>query len=274
MRSCQIARMGLLLWLMAWQSALSAQEPELQASLYAGGGVAFQQSFVKGLDRVISGKPLLFLMADVEYNGFFLESTDRRRGYGFSRDTIGYRLWQDDSSSVALIGSNVNGTIAEKNTLFLDTVTVPELAGIKTRSADFMLALRWQKVQQQHYFSVDAGKDIDYHFGYQGRAFYSYRQTLRNWDLYYNLGILYSSQQAVDYYFGIRPEEVTVERPLYRAGAGYQLQLGVAAVYPLSESLLFESGASLIVFSRAYRDSPLTEGATDKVGYLGVRYVF
>lgn len=265
---------GLLVLLASLLCPAYAEESELQASLYAGGGVAFQQSFVKGLDRVISGKPLLFLMADVEYKGFFLESTDRRRGYGFSRDTIGYRLWQDDSSSIALIGSNVNGTIAEKNTVFFDNVTVPELAGINTRTADFMLALRWQKLHKQHYFSVDAGKDIDYHYGYQGRAFYSYRQTLRNWDLYYNLGILYSSQQAVDYYFGIRPEEVTAGRPLYRAGAGYQLQLGLAAVYPLSEHLLFESGASVILFSRSYRDSPLTEGATDKIGYLGVRYVF
>jgi len=254
--------------------AVLAAENTLQASLYAGGGLVLQHAFVKGQGQVVNGKPLLFLLADVEYKDFFLESSDRRRGFGFSRDTLGYRLWQGEYDSLALIGSNVNGSIAAEHERFFDKVTIPELAGIQTREADFMFGLRWQRVVEQHYFSIDGGKDIDSHYGYQARAFYSYRQTLRNWDLYYNFGVLFSTAKVVDYYFGVRPAEVNHHRPLYKAGSGYQLQAGLAAVYPLSEHWLFESGISVVGFSRTYRDSPLTRGATDQIAYVGGRYVF
>lgn len=261
---------GLLL--LSSSSVLRAEQ--FQLSFSAGGGAALQRSLVRGLDKTVNGKPLLYLVADAQYRGFFLENSDKRRGYGFGQSTVGYRLWQDEDSSLALIGSNVNGMIAAEMATMWGTIKVPELSGIKQRGADFMLGLRWQQQRGEHYWSFDFGRDIDYHHGDQARFFYSYRQILRNWDLYYNLGLQLADRQVLNYYFGVSGDEVSSSRPLYQPGAGMQLQVGLAAVYPLSQQWLFESGVAVLLFSDAYSQSPLVQGQTDQTAYLGVRYVF
>jgi len=256
-------------------SAASASEyDQLQLSFYAGGGIGFQHSLVAGLDKSVNAKPMAYLIADVEYRGFFMESIDKRRGYGFGQGTIGYRFWQQGEASLSIIGSNVNGLIDEEVPTVLGTVKIPELTGITARYADFMVGLRWQQLVGNHYYSVDAGKDIDYHYGYQARAYYSYRQILRNWDLYYNVGLQYAPPKVLNYYYGVKAEEATPNRAVYQAGSGWQLQTGLAAVYPLTQQWLFETGLTLVFFSKAYTDSPLVQSNTEQSAFVGVRYVF
>lgn len=77
-----------------------------------------------------------------------------------------------------------------------------------------------------------------------------------------------------DYYYGVRPEEATPERPAYRAGSGFGGELGVQAAYRLTEhwQVLAALGASRA--SGAVRDSPVVDGGTAASASLGLLWSF
>lgn len=247
---------------------------DVQWTLYAGVGTAWQHSLIKGLDRAVTGKPSLSLLADLEYQDFFLESLQRRQLPGLNNSTLGYRLWQQDGQSLAIIASNFNGVVSSTMLQPTGRVEIPELAGISERRADYLWGLRYTSERGAHYWSLELGKDLEYHYGMQSRLFYSYRQMVRNWDLYYNLGWSYANDQLVDYYYGVRPHEVRPGRPMYQAGAGHQLQAGFSAVYPLTTDWLLEFGSAITFYSSAYSQSPLTQGRSERLVLAGARYVF
>jgi outer membrane protein len=60
-----------------------------------------------------------------------------------------------------------------------------------------------------------------------------------------------------DYYYGVRPEEATPDRPAYTAGAGYSPEAGIYATYSLSERWSLIAGASLKYWPSAVGDSPI-----------------
>ncbi len=77
-----------------------------------------------------------------------------------------------------------------------------------------------------------------------------------------------------DYYYGVRPEEATPERPAYRAGSGFGTEVGVQAAYRLTGhwQLLAALGASRA--SSAVRGSPVVDGGTAASASLGLLWSF
>ena len=77
-----------------------------------------------------------------------------------------------------------------------------------------------------------------------------------------------------DYYYGVRPEEATAERPAYSPGSGFNLELGALAAYRLTERWQVLAGAGVTRWSSGVSDSPVVDNGTQFYGMLGLMYGF
>lgn len=87
-----------------------------------------------------------------------------------------------------------------------------------------------------------------------------------------NAFLAFRSARLNDYYYGVRPEEATAERPEYHAQSGLMPQLGIQAAYRLTERWWLLAGAGVARLPEAIAHSPITGHRT--VGSLsaGVMY--
>ncbi|HEY8249704.1 MAG TPA: MipA/OmpV family protein [Burkholderiales bacterium] len=77
-----------------------------------------------------------------------------------------------------------------------------------------------------------------------------------------------------NYYYGVRPEEATAERPEYKAGSGLNLELGVLAAYRFAERWQLLAGAGMTRWSSSVRGSPVVEDGLQPYAMLGLMYGF
>lgn len=255
-------------------TACHASWDDVEFTGYFSVGTGYQRALIGPLDQAVNGRLLLNLSADLTYHNFFIESDERRNVLRYGSGIIGYHLWQQDDASLALIGTGYHQAIGPDFITAFGEHHIAELEGLQLRDSDFLVGLRYQRFWGQHYWAVEAGQDIESHYGQQLRLLYSYRQQLRNWDLYYNAGVSFSTAKVLDYYYGVRPAESLIGRPAYQAGAGQQLHLGVSALYPLSPHWLLELGLAVNLFSSAYTESPLSSRHSECLSLVKFRYVF
>jgi outer membrane protein len=77
-----------------------------------------------------------------------------------------------------------------------------------------------------------------------------------------------------NYYYGVRPEEVTPDRPAYAAGDGINTEIGVQAVYRLTEQYQLLAGFALSRASSEVRGSPVVDQGTVPSVTLGLLWRF
>jgi outer membrane protein len=77
-----------------------------------------------------------------------------------------------------------------------------------------------------------------------------------------------------NYYYGVRPEEASAERPAYEPGAGANVEFGVQATYRLSAHWLLLGGVSVVQMSSGIRGSPVVEDRAIPSATLGLLYDF
>lgn len=77
-----------------------------------------------------------------------------------------------------------------------------------------------------------------------------------------------------NYYYGVRSSEATAARPAYEPGAGVNAELGMSAVYRLSERWRVIGGVSAKRWSSGVRASPIVEDRIQMSGLLGLAYDF
>lgn len=263
-----------LFLLLTVSSRCHASWDELEFTGYLAMGAGHQRALIAPLDRTVNKKLLLNLSADLQYRNFFIESDDRRNVMRYGSGLLGYHLQQQEDRALSIIGTNYNDAIGPDLITGFGRFHLPELDGLQLRDSDFLLGLRYQRFWQQHYVAVEIGQDIESHYSQQLRLIYSYRQPLRNWDLYYNVGLSFSAARLVNYYYGVSADESQSDRPVYNAGAGQQLHLGISALYPLSPDWLLELGLAVNGFSRAYTNSPLVNRDGEFRSLVKFRYVF
>lgn len=89
-----------------------------------------------------------------------------------------------------------------------------------------------------------------------------------------SVGVQWFSASMNDYYFGVRPGEVTPGRPRYAAGSSANLQAGVNGSYALTQrgSLLFGAIASRLGDGAA--GSPIVETRLQSLVYFGYGWSF
>ena len=77
-----------------------------------------------------------------------------------------------------------------------------------------------------------------------------------------------------NYYYGVRTEEATADRPAYDPGAGLNLELGALAAYRLTERWQVLAGAGVTRWSSGVSDSPVVDNGTQFYAMLGLLYGF
>jgi outer membrane scaffolding protein for murein synthesis (MipA/OmpV family) len=220
------------------------------------------------------------ILVDISYKGFFLQ-TNQRRSNALLGTEFGYQLFVEDNWQLDLIAKAYMGGFDSESLIEYGGGDDNLLAGLTEREATGGIALRYSHYFNDALFSIDfaygsSGDDVnDKHIdGLIVDSFYSYLLPYRNWDIYLGGGLTYFSQDIVDYYIGVSPEESTDNRAEHTAKGGFRGQLEVYALYPLSASWSFNTGITHTIFSNNVKESPLVDTNQVTQVMLGVLYVF
>lgn len=242
----------------------------IEGTFYLGVGTGAQQTLVPGLEKELDQKLLFLFTGDARWGNFFLETPIHRTGPNLNMTAVGYRFYQQQEHSWDVLASNYNTWVPGNKT----STASPQLTGLHIRLADSIQALRYQYQSQQHLLGAEFGVDILSHKGAIGRLSYSYVLPWRNLDFYLNAALSVESDKVVNYYYGVHPDEVGPERPLYQAGAGLKAHLGITAIYPLASKWQLDGSVGVNLFSHSYLDSPLVTRSHEQLAIVMVRYVF
>ncbi|MCP4988112.1 MAG: MipA/OmpV family protein [Colwellia sp.] len=221
------------------------------------------------------------ILVDISYKGFFLQSNQRRSSAFIGGTVFGYQVLVEDNWQLDLIAKAYMQGYDSESLIEYGGGDDSLLSGLREREATVGIALRYSYYFDNALFTLDlasahTGDDAydDHVSGLIIDSFYSYLLPYRNWDLYLGGGLTYFSQDIVDYYIGVSPEEVTDSRAEYTADGGFRGQLEVYAQYPLSANWSFNAGITHSIFSSDVKESPLVDRNQITQVMLGVLYVF
>lgn len=221
------------------------------------------------------------ILVDISYKGFFLQTNQRRSNALLGGTEFGYQLFVEDNWQLDLIAKAYLQGYDSKSLIEYGGGDEQLLAGLREREGTGGIALRYSHFFKESLFSIDfaygsAGDDVngEHVGGLIIDSFYSYLLPYRNWDIYFGGGLTYFSQDIVDYYIGVSPEESTDNRAAHTAKGGFRGQLEVYAQYPLSASWSFNTGITHSIFSNNVKESPIVDKSQTIQVMLGVLYVF
>jgi outer membrane protein len=89
-----------------------------------------------------------------------------------------------------------------------------------------------------------------------------------------SLGAEWQNSERVNYYFGVRPEEVLAFRPAYTGTATINASAGLAGDYRLSRSWSLLGGVFTTRFGKGIVDSPIVTRRYSTLVYLGAGWRF
>jgi outer membrane protein len=110
--------------------------------------------------------------------------------------------------------------------------------------------------------------------GSEIRLGYSYDWAVGRLQLQPRITFAARDAKLNNYYYGVRPSEATAARPAYESGAGINAELGLSAVYRLSERWRLLGGLSAKRWSAGVRASPIVESRTQLAAQIGLGYDF
>jgi outer membrane protein len=87
-------------------------------------------------------------------------------------------------------------------------------------------------------------------------------------------GIVWRSESYNDYYYGVREEEATPERPAYEPGDSFEWFLRISTRYILNEDWSILGVVRLEVLSDDVRNSPIIDKRTVETAFVGLNYAF
>jgi hypothetical protein len=106
------------------------------------------------------------------------------------------------------------------------------------------------------------------------RLGYSYDWKSGRWHLRPALNLMLRSARLNDYYYGVRADEATANRPAYMPGAGTDAWLGVYGYYDLSRGWRILGGLGVNLLDSDVRRSPIVRDGNRPTVFLGAAYDF
>jgi len=117
-----------------------------------------------------------------------------------------------------------------------------ELKAFTEREPASYLGLRATGYSGSYILQFEALKDVsDVHEGTLVTATVARQWLVRNWNFHALIGARFESAQALDYQFGVDPDEATSIYPVYEAGSGTTIVTEFGVTYPLNEHFVFKS---------------------------------
>lgn len=222
---------------------------------YIGAGVRATSKYTGGAGGQTSAVPLL----EFDYKEVFYIYLDR----------VGVRFWANHDRTMAL------GIAAEPRFGFR-AGDGPRLQGMATRRdrIEGGPSFEWELpgvALNIAYFTDWTGAG-----GGQSLRFYLIRQLIDSsqWDISAYAGFERDSAKTVRYYFGVRPDEATPDRPLYQPGASLNPNIGVNAAYRFGNGYALLFGADALFLGAGAANSPIVESKRELTAYLGMGLVF
>ncbi|MDD5249545.1 MAG: MipA/OmpV family protein [Rhodocyclaceae bacterium] len=149
------------------------------------------------------------------------------------------------------------------------------LAGMTNRGTGVDLGLGYQR--QRPWGTLFGEVLHDAAAGSSGseiRVGYRYDWKIGKLQLQPQIALAARDAKLNNYYYGVRPAEATAARPAYEPGSGINGELGLSAVYRLSERWRLLGGLSATRWSSGVRASPIVEDRTQLAAQLGLAYDF
>lgn len=149
------------------------------------------------------------------------------------------------------------------------------LQGMQARKTAFEMGLgykheaTWGQLVVAGLFDVSGA-----HEGFDLTASYSYPQQAGRWMIEPGLGVQLQSSDLVDYYHGVRADEVQDNRPAYRGTPAINVMASLTLGYALSPRLLAIAAVEQITLDNAITDSPIIARRHVRKAYLGLLYTF
>lgn len=78
----------------------------------------------------------------------------------------------------------------------------------------------------------------------------------------------------VDYYYGVRADEVRIGRPFYQGEAGLNTEVGVRGIYRIDQKQMIMLDLAVTSLATEIKDSPLVDSSTESRVMLGYIYRF
>ena len=149
------------------------------------------------------------------------------------------------------------------------------LAGMQTRQSTADLGVSyayrtaWGNLRAEFvHDALNVNKGDELRFGY------SYDWNNGRWHLRPALTLMRRSARLNDYYYGVRADEATANRPEYIAGAGTGAWLGVYGYYDISRGWRALGGLGVTRLDSQVRNSPIVRDGTAPTLFLGAAYDF
>ncbi|MCE8021503.1 MipA/OmpV family protein [Halomonas sp. MCCC 1A11036] len=89
-----------------------------------------------------------------------------------------------------------------------------------------------------------------------------------------HVGASWQNEKTVDYYFGVRDNEVRLGRPAYAGEAATNIEAGVRGVYMFNKQHSILMGVEVTSLADEIKDSPLVDRSTTNSVFLGYIYRF
>ena len=153
--------------------------------------------------------------------------------------------------------------------------TPASLAGMRTRRSSSDLGIGygyrsdWGKLDAEILHDADhvangAELRLGYHVDWQSGG----------WRLRPSLMLSRRNANLNNYYYGVRPDEVTPLRPEYQPGAGTDLTLGLYGTYELSNRWRLLGGVGVNLLDAKVRNSPIVRDGAQPTVMVGAAYDF
>jgi outer membrane protein len=150
-----------------------------------------------------------------------------------------------------------------------------ELAGMDSRDQSIDAGARFMVNHQYGSLTITALTDtLNRHDGYELKASWGTDYQNKRWMLDTAVGISHKSDALVDYYYGVRPDEATEQRPAYTAGAATNPFIELNLAYMFSRKIILISGLELSRLDKTIQNSPIIKRSTENVIYSGMLYKF
>ena len=217
----------------------------------------FNKHYIESINEDKNGdlSGSLMLSGGYYYKDFFLEISPL-----IGRPlTIGYSIQRTQHFVVNIISESVFAGFNES-----DQRNGNQLTGINDRHTSLDAGIEVYYSYQYGETRFRALRDIsDTHNGYVIAFDYAYPILKKRWTIWPSYGISWLSADTTDYYFGIKENEATLNRPQYQASSAFTHKFNLYLAYQYNSHLSFIGYGDYILFSSNINNSPLVSPNKD-----------
>lgn len=231
-------------------NTVATLEDNLDEGSIAGLGVLYSTSPYKGIDDNVFPVPII----RASYKGFFINQT-----------LAGYNFIDDESLKLGIVvGPHFGGYDASESN---------DLTGMQDRDwgidGGLRLTLKNEIVDVSATVLTDlsdtsTGQEVS--LGLSKKLFEGFLTP--------KIGATWSSENVVDYYYGVKASEATAGRAAYSPNSTVNYNVGLTVAYPLGDKWAIISDVQYQIFGDEIKDSPIIDKNGNFRLVLGTVYRF